>query len=124
MSEQHSPLPWLSRGIVITTDDGDKLIGVAGYRTQPFCEARANARFIVTACNAHERLVTVAAHTLAMLRACRDHAPAEWDALIATPAGSWLTSTWDDLKAAVQSVESGKAQDAVDPHLSARGTDA
>lgn len=47
-------------------------------------------------------LRTTAQHAVAMLQACRDVAPNEWEALMNTPAGSWLPSSLEDLRRAVE----------------------
>jgi hypothetical protein len=53
---------------------------------------------------APERLVVTAQHTLSMLLACKNRAPNEWNALVATPAGSWLRPSLEDLRAAIDAL--------------------
>jgi hypothetical protein len=48
-----------------------------------------------------EQVRETAAHAVAMLQAARDAAPAEYQALIETPAGYWLPSAISDLREAL-----------------------
>lgn len=50
---EHSPLPWRTRGI----DDAIDADGNTVFDTAAFLNAVENARFIVTACNAHHELL-------------------------------------------------------------------
>lgn len=55
----HSPLPWTHSGIHIASLSlgRDVLVASARYSSATFDEARANAEFIVRACNAHDDLL-------------------------------------------------------------------
>jgi len=61
MTTQHTPTPWTARGERIVAD---RPIGFGGYNEDDILSLarspevrRANAAFIVLACNAHEQLV-------------------------------------------------------------------
>lgn len=70
---KHTPTPWVNRHGRIEGEDGGFWIAeVVAYYAEHEAAQRANAEFIVRACNAHEQLVT--ALTLARAR-CFDQRP-------------------------------------------------
>ena len=52
----HTPLPWKAGGKFVTGHDGH-ICSMRPIDTRPATQDSANARYIVTACNAHPKLV-------------------------------------------------------------------
>lgn len=71
MSAQHTPTPWADAtpSMMVTSATGKTVAMV--YGDDPACvaddRARANAAFIVRACNAHDHLVAALERTLSWL---------------------------------------------------------
>lgn len=59
----HTPTPWQTCGfenLTVNDSSGNTILACPGSSTGTLVEMKANAQFIVRACNAHEELVKIA----------------------------------------------------------------
>lgn len=76
---EHTPTPWTFDGTYVVAKFGPTVADCAKSPSMGWGERRANADFIIKACNAHDELVKALRDILEVNKDFRDGLPQSWD---------------------------------------------